>query len=410
MKTLRLYFALLLPLIITGLTSCQSEDYELNTDIAQLGSLEGPGSDTNIRIDTEQGSSVVFTWSPAQAADGGLVLYKVLFDVEGGDFSKPVYTASSDNQGSANALTLSPVYLNIIASEAGVNQLATGKVIWTVEASSGYQSERYPENMELTLTRPEGLAVFPPYMYIYGSATEAEALTNAVAFKEITKELSPDEIGPGTFESITQLKAGEYFIADSDNPDSTVNYYHLNEAGKIRSGEQPTPFTLPEGVYRVRMNLSSATVSFEAVSSMELYVMANEITKASLTYVGNHVFQSTEGYYDFLTPGAPEAPDWLGWEEERYRFRFMIGDQRSYIGSYHNADMNGSLVNGQEVYNIRPDGSESSSYYYTYFLGPEAEYWQGAWKFADRYNGTPFTVRVVFDPKADHYYHEFELN
>ncbi|SDM49494.1 SusE outer membrane protein [Catalinimonas alkaloidigena] len=410
MKLIKRPFVVWLALLVVCATACQQDPYTLETDIVQLGSLEAPSSNSAILINPEKDSSVTFSWSSAQAADGGLVLYRVLFDVEGGDFSHPIYALPADNKGGRNALTLSPVYLNIIASKAGIKQLETGKVSWTVEASSGYHLTRYTESMDLVLTRPEGLAEFPRFMYIFGEATEAEQLTEGVAFKEISPELPTDEIKPGVFESITLLKAGDYFIADANHPDSTVHYYYLNEEGKLRSGQQPTAFTLPEGVYRVRMNLSLATVTFEAMSAIELYILANQTTKATLTYVGDHTFRSTEGYFDFLTTGAPEAPDWLGWEEERYRFRVTIGGQESYLGSYHNADMNGSLVEGQQVYNVRPDGQEPASYYFTYFLGPDAEYWQGAWKFADSYNGAPFTVSVVFDPKADHYYHEFKRN
>lgn len=391
------------------LFSCK-EEFKLHTDIVELGSLTAPENGAAINIDVENGSSTVLSWTPARSEDGGLILYRVLFDEEGGDFSDPVYTLPSDNKGGLNTLTISPVFLNIIAASAGVEQLATGKVIWTVEASSAYESKMFSEHNDLLLTRPEGLAIFPKYMYIYGPATEGNDVSEGVAFKEIVNELPTDNYPPGIFESITSLKGGDYYIVDSNNPDSTVNYYHINAEGKIRSGNEPTAFTLSEGAYRVRMNLASATISFEKMSSVELYILANGIAKAHLSYVGNHVFEATDGYFAFLNPGDPEAPDWLGWEEERYRFRFMLDDVQSYIGSYHNEGMNGSLVEGQTAYGVRPDGSEPAGFYNIYFHGENPPYWQGAWKFADKYNAKPFTVRLIFDPKAPHYYHEFELN
>ncbi|WP_421876579.1 SusE domain-containing protein [Marinoscillum sp.] len=409
MKKLRKYSVLAMALALLFF-SCSQEEFELQSDIAQVGSLEGPVNDTNIQIDPENGESVTFSWTPAQAADGGLVLYTVLFDVEGGSFEEPIYSIPSDNKGGGTTLTLSQVFLNIIAAKADIEQLTTGKVKWTVKASSGYQSKVFDQSLGLSLTRPEGLAIFPKYMYIHGSATEGQELSSAVAFKEIVNELPTDNFNPGVFESITKLSPGEFYIVDSNNPDSTINRYYLNNEGKIRSGDQATNFTGEEGVYRVRMNLSAATISYEKISDLQLYIFASQVTKAELTYVGNHTFESTSGYFEFLNPGDPEAPDWLGWEEERYRFRFMVDGNQSYIGSFHNEAMNASLVDGQSAYNVRPNGEEPASYYNTYFLGADAGYWQGAWKFADDYNGADFTVRVVFDPKADHYYHEFELN
>lgn len=390
--------------------ACGEDKYALDTTIVELGSLTGPTSGTLVNIDVENGANTTLTWSPAKSADGGLVLYTVLFDKAGGDFSKPVYTLASDNKGGLNRLTISPVFQNIIAASAGIEQLTTGKVVWTVQASSAFHVGRFTETSELMLTRPEGLAIFPKHMYLYGSATEAAELSGGVVFKELANELPTDGFVPGVFESITGLKTGEYYITDSNNPDSTVNYYYINDSGKIRAGNTPTPFSLPDGAYRVRMNLSTATVSFEAMDNMELYIFASGVTKAHLHYIGNHTFEATDGLFKFLTPGDPEAPGWLGWEEERYRFKFTLDGVDSYIGSYHNENMNGSLVTGYTAYSLRPNGEEPAGFWDVFFHGEDVPFWQGAWKFADRYNNQPFTVRIIFDPTAPHYYHEFELN
>lgn len=402
--------ALLFFIATITLFACNDEDYKLNTEIVEMGTLETPETDEHLNIDIENDVGVNFTWSPAKSGDGGLILYTVKFDEENGNFEDPIYEVPSDNGGSATSLTMSPTRLNIIAAEAGIEQLQTGNIIWTVEAASSFNTKSFPDKSVLSLTRPEGLAVFPDFMYIYGSATEAATMSEGVAFREITSQLPNENFQPGTFESVTRLTPGEFFIVNSNNPDSASTHYFINDEGKIRQGDEPSTFDMAEGVYRIRMNLSTATISFEEISDIELYIMANQVVKAELTYIGNHTFESTNGYFEFLTPGSPEAPDWLGWEEERYRFRFMVDGVQSYIGSFHNPDMNGSLVPGLNAYNARPNGEEPNYYHNTYFLGPDAEYWQGAWKFADQFNGAPFTVRIVFDPKADYYYHEFELN
>ena len=406
------YTRLIAVLCIVSLAmfSCNEEEYSLDTEIVELGTLREPASNAHINIDTESSDNVIFSWSPAKSADGGVVIYKVLFDEEGGNFDDPIATFPSNNGGGLTSLSLRPSELNIIASEAGIAQLETGNIIWTVEAASSYNTKMFSEKAVLSLTRPEGLTEFPEYLYIYGSATEADGVTDAVAFKQVGNELPNDDFEIGTFESITQLTSGEFYIVDSNDPEADLTYFYINEEGKIREGEQPTTFDGSEGAYRIRMNLSKSTISYEEMSGLELYIMANGITKAELTYVGNHTFESTNGYFDFLTPGAPEAPDWLGWEEERYRFRFMVDGVQSYLGSNMNDNMNGSLVEGLQAFNTRPNGDEPAYYFNTYFLGPDASYWQGAYKFADKFNGASFTVRVIFDPKADHYYHELELN
>jgi hypothetical protein len=392
------------------LFSCNEEEYNLDTEIIEIGSLESPAIDETVNIDTQNATSVQFSWSPAKSGDGGLVLYSILFDKVGGDFSEPLFVAPSNNNGSATSYTMSAARLNEIADKGGIGQLETGNIIWTVEVSSGYNTELFPTSYTVALIRPEGLAIFPEYMYVFGSATEAQDLENGIAFKEIQSNLPYETIEPGTFESITKFTSGEFYIASSNNSENAV-YYYINEEGKIRQGMEPSSFEMPEGVYRIRMDLSKATISYDEISNIELYILASSVTKAELTYVGNHTFESVNGYFDFLVPGGPEAPSWLGWEEERYKFKFMLNQETpSYLGSVHNSDMNASLVPGFDAYNARPDGGQPDYYYNTYFLGPDAEFWQGAWKFPSNLNGVSFTVRMVFDPYADQYYHELIKN
>lgn len=406
MKALKLILLFIVAPI--SLLSCDNDDYTLQPDIVETGSLKSPSNAQMIDINPENDERIMFSWSPAQAADGGTILYTIKFDVAGGDFENPVFKATSDNGGGATTYTMSASRLNVIAAEAGIQQLETGDVQWTVEASSSFNRKNFTEASTLKLKRPEGLAIFPEYMYIYGSATEASNISEAVAFKQIYNQLPYDDIQPGVFESVTKLTSGEFFIVNANNESvEDLKYYYVNDEGKIRSGEDPTQFDMAEGVYRVRMDLARATISFIEVSNIELYIIANQITKAELTYVGNHVFEAKNAYFDFLTPGAPEAPSWLGWEEERYRFKFQLGDnQVSYIGSYQNEGLNASLVPGLTGYNGRPNGGEPEYYNNVYFLGPDAGYWQGAWKFPDQFNGVNFTVRIVFDPKSENYYHE----
>jgi len=407
MKTIQKSFLTLMVLSMT-LISCDNDDYTLDPEIALTGSLESPSSSETIAIDLENGDNIIFSWTPAQANDGGTILYTIKFDRPGGDFSDPLYTSPSDNGGGATTFTMSTSRLNIIAAEAGIQQLETGDVAWTVEASSSYFRENFAEPSTLSLTRPEGLAIFPEYMYVYGSATEASDIPSAVAFKQISNQLPNDNFQPGVFESVTHLSPGEFYIVNGNNASAEdLTHYYINSEGKIRSGDDPTTFDMEEGVYRVRMDLAKATISFVEISNIQLYILANQAVKADLEYVGNHTFEATNAYFEFLTPESPDAPDWLGWEEERYRYQFQLGDgQVSYLGSMHNEAMNGSLVPGLEGYNGRPNGGEPEYYNNVYFLGPEAAYWQGAWKFPDALNGANFTVRVVFDPKAENYYQE----
>src|SRR5690606_37965014 len=261
MKTL--YTILMMFCVLTIASSCDDEDYKLDPQVVQMGALESPANDEVVAINTTSNDRITFSWSQAKTADGGAVTYRILFDEHGGDFNDPLFSAASDNGGGASTYTASAARLNVIAAQAGIQQLETGSIDWTVEVTSSYLVNQFDTSSTVKLNRPEGLAIYPEYMYIYGSATESASIENAIAFKEISSEMPHEDIQPGVFESITKLSPGEFFIANSDNVNAEdMSYYYINEEGKIRGGEEPSSFDMEEGVYRVRMDLSQATISF----------------------------------------------------------------------------------------------------------------------------------------------------
>lgn len=97
------------------MVSCQ-EDYELNTDFAVPTELSSPAS---IQLNVSSPTPVVLSWSGGGAADGGIVLYEVLFDKADGDFSKPLATVKSD-LGAATSLSITHAAINTIARNAGI--------------------------------------------------------------------------------------------------------------------------------------------------------------------------------------------------------------------------------------------------------------------------------------------------
>ena len=70
---------------VLGLAGCQK--YELNTDFTMPTELESP---SNVILDVTSSKTVVLSWTGGGAEDGGVLLYNVLFDKQGGDFSEPV--------------------------------------------------------------------------------------------------------------------------------------------------------------------------------------------------------------------------------------------------------------------------------------------------------------------------------
>lgn len=97
---------------VLGLAGCQK--YELNTDFTMPTELESP---SNVILDVTSSKTVVLSWTGGGAEDGGVLLYNVLFDKQGGDFSEPIATMPSD-LGAKQTLTMTHAQLNTLARKA----------------------------------------------------------------------------------------------------------------------------------------------------------------------------------------------------------------------------------------------------------------------------------------------------
>lgn len=143
---------LLICSVFLAMVSCQ-EDYELNADFTVPTELNSPAS---IQLDVSSSVPVVLSWSGGGAADGGIVLYEVLFDKADGDFSKPLATMKSD-LGANPSLSITHAAINTIARNAGIHPLGTGDIKWTVAASKGGVVKKSDKVANITVTRGEGI-------------------------------------------------------------------------------------------------------------------------------------------------------------------------------------------------------------------------------------------------------------
>ena len=149
---------------VLGLAGCQK--YELNTDFTMPTELESP---SNVILDVTSSKTVVLSWTGGGAEDGGVLLYNVLFDKQGGDFSEPIATMPSD-LGAKQTLTITHAQLNTLARKAGVKPNEKGSFIWTVTASRGGVTKVYDGFANLSVTRGEGIDNIPEHLYINGAA------------------------------------------------------------------------------------------------------------------------------------------------------------------------------------------------------------------------------------------------
>lgn len=155
--------------------------------------------------------------------------------------------------------------------------------------------------------------------------------------------------GAGSFEVYTKLRGGETFSIDADGTRYGAADGYLAENGSVTVDKT--------GLYRVKINFVSRTVSVEAVGGLGLYYYISNDRKIELTYAGNGVFR---GYGDITLLN-------LGWGyDTRYRVAMDLGNGIQWWGP----------INDNEDGDPRDD----EAYYYMKETSP-ANQWDNKWKF-----------------------------
>ncbi|WP_294080708.1 SusE domain-containing protein, partial [Proteiniphilum sp. UBA5384] len=118
--------SLLASLFITLMLSGCLDNKELNLNVSAVNKLIEPYDQLSVPLQSSASASVYFEWETATAEDGELVLYEIVFDREGGDFSNPIYRLPSENKGLSPYASVTHKQLNKIAALAGIDASATG--------------------------------------------------------------------------------------------------------------------------------------------------------------------------------------------------------------------------------------------------------------------------------------------
>ncbi len=366
----RMKKTIFLCIAILAFISCQDK-YELNADFSVPTELDAPSS---IQLDVSSTDLVSLSWSGGDASDGGIVLYEVLFDKAGGDFSEPLAKMKSD-QGAKPNLSLTHANINTIARNAGIFPQETGEIIWTVLASKGGVVKTTDLVSTIEVTRGEGIDNIPTNLYLYGSATENNG-QGGIPFRQVEE---------GVFQIYTTLSTGELMFKSSTSSDAFG--YYIDESSKLREGDASLQVNESDKVVRLTVDFSRMGMTTDEVGySVRCIWGASFGEIAVLNYVGEGKFVG-EGNIMFLDPSRPETnpPSWLGWIEERYYFIASVNGGEVCWGRHDS-------VSGE-----RPVGGEPASFYSLYEF-PWSQ-WEHLWKMRGSLNDKHATITI--DTNAD---------
>ena len=353
-------------LVLASLIACKK--YELNTSFTVPSELDAPET---VLLDVSSSERVVFFWSGGKSADGGPILYEVLFDKENGDFSSPLAKFQSD-RGTQSRLTLTHAQLNSIARKGGLSRGQTGTFSWTVKASRGGVTQDCGIVKTISLTRGNDIDAFP------------ESLTpSGTAFAEEGRSFV--KTADGVFTIITRLQAGT--MSFTSGPDT----YYANDKGKliIGDGSQEIATAPGSGLVRLKVDFTNLSVSMEELSAtVQAQWAANNTAFIILKYKGNGVFAG-KGKCSLLGPGRPGTPQWCNWTEQRYSFMTEVDGASVRWGSRW----------------PNPDGADSPDYpakeedYYIYQVS--ATPWGNLWKMYETFDEKYILMQIFYDQNGN---------
>lgn len=182
------------PNVITGQTA-NFLKIALSSDGVSDFNLVAPLDKSALQVDGEKENEVfAFDWDDASSTSGNLT-YKFYLDVLNGDFSDPLVTAMSDNDGTASQLSMTHAEWKALLD---ANEIPNGSYKWTVKAISS-DLEWMNQEFELFIEQVNWSAP----IYIVGEATEVGW--------DIDNALEVFYVTPNFWTGVYNLKAGKEF-------------------------------------------------------------------------------------------------------------------------------------------------------------------------------------------------------
>jgi len=348
--------------------SCKKDDMNYSdAEVSAVEHLYSPVDGRAVKLLNSASAALYFEWESALVADGGAAQYEVVFDKVGGDFSKPLYTVTSDNNGNSNGANISHKILNQVAAKAGIEPGTSGDISWSVYSIRGMKRVLSQANRKLTIKSLEGFAEIPDELFITGEGSEGgAAIAQALPFKLV---------GNGEYEIFTKLEAGKkYIFTDRKAADGRI--FYSEDQTKLKESESGSNTVAKTAVYRIRIDFNVATITYSEIKSMGVYFSPSGAVVLDLPYQGKGVWSAT-GVINF------KQESWG--RDQRYKFQM----ETVKAGKAETVQL--GTQNGTDS---PPNGSSAPSYYFVRIL-PNLSQWDDKWKFVDAVDGHPTKISLI---------------
>ncbi len=239
-------------LFVLFATSCQDEigDHIVKGEDISKFSITSPATSATININIgDPNGTFKFEWEAAESGLGSAIIYRILFDEEGGDFSDPLLAKAADDSGTSTFANISNTELAGIADLLLKSSAEEITVMWTVEASNGSDYIAYAQPASsIVLTVPEvGITPYTIENPVNKSFVEFSVVTGTekIAFKWRSATASDDS--QIKYKVLFDNLAGDFSVplltldADQTGADTTITLTHQEwidhfDAAGITSG------------------------------------------------------------------------------------------------------------------------------------------------------------------------------
>lgn len=369
------YFKIItLIVLIGGIVSCKKDDMKYSdADVSAVENLYAPADGKAVKLLSSSSAALYFEWESALVADGGAAQYEVVFDKVDGDFSKPLYSVTSDNNGNSNGANISHKILNQVAARAGIEPGTSGDVSWSVYSIRGMRRVLSKVIKVLTIKSLEGFADIPDELFITGEGTE-----NGTA---IAQALPLKLVGNGEYEIFTKLEAGKkYTFTDRKSADGRI--FYSEDQTKLKESETGSNTATKTAVYRIRIDFNVATITYTEIKSMGVYFSPSGAVVLDLPYQGKGIWSAT-GVINF------KQETWG--RDQRYKFQM----ETIKAGKAETVQLG-----TQKGTDVPPNGTDPT-YFFVRIL-PNLSQWDDKWKFVDAVDGHPTKISMILQGDKDY--------
>lgn len=353
-------------LLFIGSAACENklnpgfdqDDYEPIVAPDPVTSLDSMASGERVVLSGGSLTDIVLSWTPTTAHGNTVYRYQVMIDTIGGDFSNPIETLFSDNNGIDSQLTITHYEANTIGKLAKFRSNTNGTLRWKVRAYCGLDEATSGLEGYFVIFMMDGIDDIPAEdepVYITGTATEDggyEADAQQMLYQ-----------GEGLYQTFTQL-AAEGDFAFMATVDGVKCYYYVDANGVLRErneGETYTIATPGTGIYRITIDMNEQTVTYNEIGAVYLYNVSG-----SYRYDFDYLGKGKWGVKNYTARKQTES--WASSGETRHSFKMEI-DGTTYRWGNSSRDASAPNLNTDD------------SYYNLYLLALSTD----AWDYSFRY-------------------------